>query len=47
MNNTQNIENILKDKNCDINYIINCFYFSNFPSLLLDIIKKISNDEIR
>ena len=47
MNNTQNIENILKDKNCDINYIINCFYFSNFPSLLLNIIKKISNDEIR
>ena len=47
MLNIQNIENILKDKNCDINYIINCFYFSNFPSLLLNIIKKISDDEIR
>jgi len=47
MLNIQNIENILKDKNCDINYIINCFYFSNFPSLLLNIINKISDDDIR
>ena len=47
MNNISSIENILKEKNCDINYIINCFYFSNFPSLLLNIIKKISDDEIR
>ena len=47
ISNIQNIENILKEKNCDINYIINCFYFSNFPSLLLNIIKKISDDDIR
>lgn len=45
--NIQNVENILKEKNCDINYVINCFYFSNFPSLLLNIIKKISEEEIR
>ena len=38
MNNIPNIENILKEKNFDINYIINCFYFSNFPSLLLEFI---------
>ena len=47
ISNIQSIENILKEKNCDINYIINCFYFSNFPSLLLNIITKISDDEIR
>ena len=47
ISNILNVENILKEKNCDINYIINCFYFSNFPSLLLNIIKKISDDEIR
>ena len=47
ISNIQNIENILKEKNCDINYIINCFYFSNFPLLLLNIITKISDDEIR
>ena len=45
--NIPNVENILKEKNCDINYIINCFYFSNFPILLLNIIKKIPDDEIR
>ena len=39
--NIQNVENILKEKNCDINYVINCFYFSNFISLLLNIIKNI------
>ena len=47
MSNIPNIENILKEKNFDINFIINCFYYSNFPSLLLNIIKKISNDDIR
>ena len=41
------IENILKEKSCDINYIINCFYFSNFPILLLNIIKKVPDDELR
>ena len=30
--NIPNIDNILKQKKCDINYIINCFYFSNFPN---------------
>jgi len=47
MSNIPNIENILKEKNFDINFIINCFYYSNFPSLLLNIIKKMSNDDIR
>ena len=47
IDNVPNIENILKEKTCDINYIINCFYFSNFPLLLLNIIKKIPEDEIR
>ena len=47
MSNIPNIENILKEKNFDINFIINCFYYSNFPCLLLNIIKKISNDDIR
>ena len=47
VDNISNIENILKEKTCDINYIINCFYFSNFPILLLNIIKKIPEDEIR
>ena len=46
ISNIPNIEAILKEKNCDINFIINCFYYSNFPSLLLNIIKKISNEEI-
>lgn len=45
--NIPNIENIVKDPNKDINYIINCFYFSNFPLLLLNIIKKIPDEEIR
>ena len=47
IDNVPNIENIIKEKSCDINYIINCFYFSNFPILLLNIIKKIPEDEIR
>ena len=47
IDNVPNIENILKEKTCDINYIINCFYFSNFPLLLLNIIKKIPEDEVR
>ena len=33
IDNIPNIENIFKGKHCDINYIINCFYFSNFPIL--------------
>ena len=41
------IENIIKEKSCDINYVINCFYFSNFPILLLNIIKKVPDDELR
>ena len=41
------IEGILKEKKYDINYIINCFYFSNFPLLLLNLIKKIPDDELR
>ena len=47
IDNVPNIENILKEKKCDINYIINCFYFSNYPLLLLNIIKKIPEDEVR
>jgi hypothetical protein len=47
IDNIPNIENILKGKTCDINYIINCFYFSNFPILLLNIIKKIPDEEVR
>ena len=47
VDNISNIDNILKEENCDINYIINCFYFSNFPILLLNIIKKIPDEEIR
>ena len=47
IDNIPNIENIFKGKDCDINYIINCYYFSNFPILLLNIIKKIPEDEIR
>ena len=47
MDNISCVDNILKEKTYDINYIINCFYFSNFPILLLNIIKKIPEDEIR
>ena len=47
IDNIPNVENILKEKTCDINYIINCFYFSNYPILLLNIIKKIPDEEIR
>lgn len=41
------LEQTFKNPKCNLNYIINSFYFSNFPSVLLNIINKISYDEYR
>ena len=41
------LEQIFKIKNVQIDFIINSFYFSNFPIVLLNIFNKISYDEYR
>ena len=41
------LENIFKVKKFDFNYIINSFYYSNFPVLLLSLFNKINYDDFR
>ena len=41
------IENLFKSPKYDLNFIVNAFYFSNYPMLLLNIINKVSADDLR
>ena len=44
--NIATIENLFKSKH-DINFIVNSFYFSNYPMLLLNIVNRVSADDLR
>ena len=44
--NIATIENLLKPK-YDFNFIVNSFYFSNYPMLLLNIVNRVSADDLR
>ena len=44
--NIATIENLFKSKH-DINFIVNAFYFSNYPMLLLNIVNRVSADDLR
>ncbi len=41
------LEQLFKNPKCNLNYIVNSFYFSNFPIVLLNALNKISYDEYR
>ena len=41
------IEDLFKSKKYDLDFIVNAFYFSNYPMLLLNIVNKISADDLR
>ena len=41
------IENLFKTPKYDLNFIVNAFYFSNYPMLLLNIVNKVSADDLR
>ena len=41
------IENLLKSPKYDLNFIVNAFYFSNYPMLLLNVINKVSAEDLR
>ena len=41
------IENLFKSPKYDLNFIVNAFYFSNYPTLLLNIVNKVSADDLR
>ena len=45
--NISTIENLFKSPKYDLNFIVNAFYFSNYPMLLLNIINKVSADDLR
>ena len=45
--NIPKIEKLFKSPNYDLNFIINAFYFSNYPMLLLNILNKISTEDLR
>ena len=41
------IENLFKSPKYDLNFIVNAFYFSNYPLILLNIVNKVSADDLR
>jgi len=45
--NIPTIENLFKSPKYDLNFIVNAFYFSNYPMLLLNIVNKVSADDLR
>ena len=45
--NISTIENLFKSPKYDLNFIVNAFYFSNYPMLLLNIVNKVSADDLR
>ena len=45
--NISKVENLFKTQQYDINFIVNAFYFSNYPILLLNIINKLSSEDLR
>ena len=45
--NTSNIENLIKSTKYDLNFIVNAFYFSNYPLLLLNSVNKICQEDLR
>ena len=45
--NISNIENLIKSTKYDLNFIVNAFYFSNYPILLLNSVNKISPEDLR
>jgi len=47
INNYNQFEQIFKNQKYNMNSIINSFYFSNFPILLLDVFEKLQMDEYR
>ena len=47
MSNISTVENFFKTENCDINFIVNSFYFSDFPSLLMKIMFDIPEEDVR
>ena len=47
LDNYTNLEQIFKAPKYDVNLIINSFYFSNFPMMLLNVYDKLSIDDYR
>ena len=47
MANISTIENLFKSPKYDLNFIVNAFYFSNYPMSLLNIVHKVSSDDLR
>ena len=45
--NIPTIENLFKSTKYDLNFIVNAFYFSNYPILLLNVINRISYEDLR
>ena len=45
--NIPKIENLFKSPKYDMNFIINAFYFSNYPMLLLNLLNKVSTEDLR
>ena len=45
--NISTIENLFKSPKYDLNFIVNAFYYSNYPMLLLNIVYKVSADDLR
>ena len=45
--NIPTIENLFKSPKYDLNFIVNAFYFSNYPLLLLNFVNKVSADDLR
>ena len=41
------IENLYKIPKYDLNFIVNAFYFINYQMLLLNIVNKVSADDLR
>ena len=45
--NIATIENLFKSPKYDLNFIVNAFYFSNYPMSLLNVVHKVSADDLR
>ena len=45
--NIPKIESLFKSPKYDMNFIINAFYFSNYPMLLLNLLNKVSTEDLR
>ena len=45
--NIATIENLFKSPKYDLNFIVNSFYFSNYPMSLLNVVHKVSADDLR